>query len=158
MEIDSSTPMPIIKSYNIYNYTGINRRIENYSSNEKVQLSSDFTGINIDGNNFIIKSSTGALTLENVHDNIIDVAGSDGNTATYVYMASGEGDVDGSDLNVFEVITASEGNNNQLIAGNGGSSLIGGKGNNTLAGVTVKTHFITRQATTYSKIISQAKF
>lgn len=132
--LNSANSIPMLKSDNVYTYTGGDRKIENYSPNEKVKLSSDFTGIGVEGNNFLIKSSSGALTLENVRDKLIDVAGADGNTAAYVYMPSGEGDVNGSGIDIFEVIVASEGNNNHLIAGNGGSSLIGGGGVNILQG------------------------
>lgn len=117
-----------------YDYTGGDKKIENYSPNEKVKLSSDFAGIDVSGNNFVIKSSSGALTLENVRDQVINVTDSEGNTAAYVYMASGGGDIDGSSFDTFEVIVGSETESNNIKAGNGGSSLIGGGGDNTLQG------------------------
>ena len=131
--LDSANSIPMLKSDNVYTYTGGDRKIENYSDYEKVKLSSDFAGIGIEGNNFLIKSSTGALTLENVRDKIIDVSLGDGNTAAYAYMASWSGDIPGNLLeNVYEVIVGSEGGQNNIIAGNAGSSLISGGGNNTL--------------------------
>ncbi len=67
----------------IYNYTGGHRTVANYSPSEKINLSSDVTGISFSGNNFVISSSTGELTLENVRDKIIEVSLGDGNTAAY---------------------------------------------------------------------------
>ena len=116
----------------MYNYTGGHRTVANYSPEEKIQLSSDFAGIGVSRNNFIIKSSSGSLTIENVRDKVIDVAGTDGNTAAYVYMFSGEGFIDGTLADKYEVIVGSENAMNHLKAGNFGSSLIGGGGYTTL--------------------------
>ena len=139
---------PMLKSDNIYNYTGGNRKIENYSPNEKVKLLSNFTGIGIEGNNFLIKSSTGALMLENVRDKLIDVAGGDGQDAFYykagtdlvknyesgellTFAASYTGwTTDGRGLGAFEVIIGADNRNNQIFTSENGSTIRGGANSN----------------------------
>lgn len=66
-----------------------------------------------------------------MRDKVIDVAGTDGNTAACVYMFSGEGFIDGTIADKYEVIVGSENAMNHLKAGNFGSSLIGGCGYTT---------------------------
>ena len=132
--------------------------MSNYTPEDKVKLSSDFAGIDVSGNNFIIKSSSGALTLENVRDKVVNVTDSEGNTAAYVYMASGGGDIDGSSLDTFEVIVGSETESNYIKAGNGGASLIGGSGDNTLTGGDGQDAFVYKAGTKISIIINRERF
>lgn len=110
-----------------YSYSGGNMSISNYAG-EKIFYSADFNGIGFNDTDFIINSSSGSLTLQNVRDKVIDVADTAGNTAAYVFMASGGGDINFGGLSPFEVIIGGNNSSNTITAGLGGSSLWGGSG------------------------------
>lgn len=140
---DGNSSQPLLEpKESFYDFIGDNRRIADFKVKNKIKLSCEYKGFEISGNNFVIQSASGSLTLENARDKIIDVADGTGNTAAYVYLISGEGDVKGSSLDMFEVIVASEGSTNHLISGSGGSSLVGGSGVNILEGGAGQDTFI----------------
>ena len=83
---------------------------------------------------FMINSSSGALTIKNALNKVLDVS-SGSNTVAYVYMASGGGEINGSSFSQLEVIIGANNFANQITSGNGGSSLWGGVGGiDTLTG------------------------
>ena len=101
---------------------------------EKINFSTTLTGIDFNDTDFILKSSTGNLTIQNARDKIIDVA-TGGNTIAYVHMSSGAGKFDGSTFSVLELLVGANNAENELIAGSGGSLMWGGVGgNDTLVG------------------------
>ena len=114
-------------------YEGGNTTVTNYSG-EKINYSSDFTGIGFNNDDFIVSSSSGNLTIQNVRDKIIDISVSFV-TVAYVYMASSGGNLDGSSFSQLEVILGGNNSSNTISAGSGGSSLWGGfGGSDTLIG------------------------
>ena len=108
-------------------YSGGNQTITSYTSGEKINWSTNFTGIGFGGNDFKINSSTGSLTIQNARNKIIDVAVNN-NTVAYAYYASGGGNLDGSSFSQLEVIIGGNNSANTITAGSGGSSLWGGAG------------------------------
>ena len=85
-------------------------------------------GIEISDDDFVLKSSSGALTIENGRNKVIDFSDSYGNTGLYAYVAGNAGVVDGRAFVNFEIIVGAENKSNSLIAGIGGSNLWGGVG------------------------------
>ena len=118
-----------------YTYSGGSQTISDYTG-EKVKWNADFTGLGFNNTDFLLYSSSGALTLKNVRDKVIDVADGNGNTVAYAFMASGGGTIDGSGFSPLEVILGGNNASNVIKAGSGGSSLWGGAGNtaDTLSG------------------------
>ena len=111
---------------NIYTYSGGNKNITNYAG-EKINYSTDFTGLGFNGTDFILNSSTGSLTIKNALNKILDVAVG-GNTVAYAFMGNIGGKLDGSSFSVLEVIIGGNNLSNEIFAGSGGSSLWGGSG------------------------------
>lgn len=111
-----------------YTYDGGYSLIADFLTGDKVKLASDVTGLEVSDNDFVVKSSTGALTIENSRDKLIDFSDTYGNTGIYAYVAGGAGVVDGRAFANFEIIVGAENQSNNLIAGYGGSSLWGGVG------------------------------
>lgn len=111
-----------------YTYDGGYSLIADFLTGDKVKMASDVTGLEVSDNDFVVKSSTGALTIENSRDKLIDFSDTYGNTGIYAYVAGGAGVVDGRAFANFEIIVGAENQSNNLIAGYGGSSLWGGVG------------------------------
>ena len=116
------------KDDDAYEYDGGYQLVKDFVSGDKVKLASDVLGMQISDDDFILDSSSGALTIENGRNKIIDFSDSDGNTGLYAYVAGGAGVVDGRLFANFEIIIGAENKSNSLIAGIGGSSLWGGVG------------------------------
>ena len=130
--VDNSTT--IIKQGDTYTYSGGDRTITNYQQGEIVELASDYAGIDLNGNSFFVKSSSGSLEIQNARDKFIGYSAG-GQPVAYSYMASGGGTVDGRGKSQAEIMIGGDNSDNQIIAGNGGSSLWGGiGGNDTLTG------------------------
>ena len=120
---------------NTYTYNGGDKTINNYVEGQVVQLKSDYQGIDVNGNSFLVKSSSGAVEIQNARDKFIGYSGSDNNVVAYSYLASGGGTVDGRGKNQAEIMIGGDNANNQILAGSGGSSLWGGNGGaDTLTG------------------------
>ena len=102
------------------------------------------TDVAIDGNNFVIKTADGALTIENCRNEVIAFNDSTGNLLAYAYMTSDEGTVDGRGISAYEIIIGADDKPNLLMASGSGSSLYGGKGSvvNTLQGGTGADTFL----------------
>jgi len=65
------------------------RGISSYATGEKLNWSTDLTGINIfSGDDFIFNSSSGNLTIQNVCDKVVDFS-YNGTTIAYLAKASG---------------------------------------------------------------------
>lgn len=111
-----------------YTYSGGWSRISDFLSGDKVKVASDVLGINVSKEDFVLNSSSGALTIENSRDKLIDFSDTYGNTGIYAYVAGDAGVVDGRAFINFEIIVGAEEKSNNLIAGYGGSSLWGGFG------------------------------
>ena len=111
-----------------YTYDGGWSLISDLLTGDKVKLASDVLGIQVSKEDFIVNSSTGALTIENSRDKLIDFSDTYGNTSVYAYVAGNAGVVDGRAFVNFEIIVGAEDKSNNLIAGYGGSSLWGGVG------------------------------
>lgn len=111
-----------------YTYDGGYSLIADFLTGDKVKMASDVTGLEVSDNDFVVKSSTGALTIENSRDKLIDFSDTYGNTGIYAYVAGNAGVVDGRAFLNFEIIVGAENQSNNLIAGYGGSSLWGGIG------------------------------
>ena len=120
---------------NIYTYSGGNKNITNYTTGEKLNWSTDLTGIDIfSGEDFIFNSSSGSLTIQNVCDKVVDFS-YNGTTIAYLAKASGALDLDASSLAQFLILVGGNNASNNFSAGSGGSWLWGGSGgNDTLTG------------------------
>ena len=126
--VDNSTT--IIKEGDTYTYSGGNRTITNYQQGEKIMLASDYQGIGINGNTFLVNSSSGALEIQECRDKFVEYTVSDGSTAAYSYLGGSEGAIDGRDKAQAEIMIGADNADNQIYAGNGGSSVWGGNGGN----------------------------
>ena len=116
-----------------YTYSGGNKYISDYAS-EKINYQTDYQGFSFNDTDFILSSSSGNLTVQNVRDKLIDVA-IDGNTVAYAFMASSSGVINGGGISQLEIILGGSYTSNEFIAGNGGSSMWGGVcGIDTLTG------------------------
>lgn len=111
-----------------YTYSGGYNLIADFLSGDKVKMASDVLGIQVSENDFVVNSSTGALTIENSRDKLIDFSDTYGNTGIYAYAAGNAGVVDGHAFVNFEIIVGADNQSNNLIAGYGGSNLWGGVG------------------------------
>ena len=120
---------------NNYIYNNEYNVITNYLPGEVVRLNGEYQGIDLQGNSFFVKSSTGILEIQNSRDKFIGYSGDDGNIAAYSYVASGGGTVDGRSYSQAEILIGGDNADNQIYAGSGGSSLWGGNGGaDTLVG------------------------
>ncbi|MBR1806793.1 MAG: hypothetical protein IJ774_10480, partial [Selenomonadaceae bacterium] len=105
--------------------TGTGQVISNYTG-EPVTLSGTFMGATFSGNNFVVNSSAGTLTIQNVTDKIIDLRDGAGNEFVKAYKASAAGIVDGRGISAYEIIEGSAAGTDVILAGDGGSQLWGG--------------------------------
>ena len=130
--VDNS--ITIIKEGDTYTYNGGDKVIDNYQQGEVVRLASDYQGIDLNGNSFFVKSSSGQLEIQNSRDKFIGYS-AESEVVAYSYVAGSGGTVDGRDKNVAEIFIGGDNANNQIYAGSGGSSLWGGNGGaDTLTG------------------------
>ena len=81
-----------------------------------------------DGNNFVVYSSDGALTLGNVVDKVIDLRDVNGNETLKAYTASTAGVIDGRGLAGYEIISGAANGTDIIYSGDDGSMLWGGAG------------------------------
>ncbi len=120
---------------NTYTYNGGNKTISNYAQGQVVQLASDYQGIDVSGDSFFVNSSNGQLEIQNSRDKFIGYSGSDNNVVAYSYLGAKAGVIDGRDKSQAEIFIGGDHVDNQIYAGNGGSSLWGGNGGaDTLTG------------------------
>ncbi|MBR5914785.1 MAG: hypothetical protein IKZ58_10580 [Selenomonadaceae bacterium] len=157
------TPTPTPTTSSIYTYTGGNATISagigtsssvtsGYSAYEQINIATDFTGVEVDGDNIILKSSSGKLTIQNSRGKYVKYGDSNSNLVAYSYMGTNEisssdnssvgnayvsyNTIDGRNVGaVYEVLIGGENVDDKIYAGSGGSSLWGGNnGNDTLVG------------------------
>ena len=125
-----SSTSSLTKNGNTYTYSGGDKVIENYQQDEVVALTSDYQGIDLNGNSFFVNSSSGHLEIQNARNKFIGYSAGDENVIAYSYVASG-----GRNYSQAEIMIGGDNSNNQIFAGNGGSSLWGGNGGaDTLVG------------------------
>ncbi len=125
----------IVISGNTWTYNGGDKVINNYVEGQVVQLASDYTGIDVQGNSFLVKSSSGAVEIQNSRDKFIGYSGNDNNVVAYSYLASDGRQIDGRGKSQAEIMIGGDNSNNQIFAGSGGSSMWGGNGGaDTLTG------------------------
>ena len=91
-------------------------------------MTTKYKGANFSGNNFVVNSLTGTLTIENVADKIIDLRDGAGNEFVKAYKASAAGVIDGRGIASYEIIEGSSAGTDVIFAGDGGSQLWGGSG------------------------------
>lgn len=106
---------------------------------QKQQIIGNLSVVRSLGGDLRLRASDEEISVEDIRDNFIDVRDDVGNTTAQVYMARAEGgEVAGNALgdspNTFKVIVGAETSSNHLIAGDGGSSLFGGKTDDLLQG------------------------
>ena len=107
--------------------TGTGQTISNYMG-EPVTLSGSFMGATFSGNNFVVNSSAGTLTIQNVVDKVVDLRNSAGNEFVKAYKASAAGVIDGRGIASYEIIEGSSAGTDVIFAGDGGSQIWGGSG------------------------------
>ncbi len=107
--------------------TGTSQVISNYMG-EPVTLSGSFMGATFSGNNFVVNSSAGTLTIQNVVDKVVDLRNASGGEFVKAYKASAAGVIDGRGIASYEIIEGSSAGTDVIFAGDGGSQLWGGSG------------------------------
>lgn len=112
----------------VYVYNGGNKVINNYQQGEVVRLDSDYQGIDLKGNSFYVNSSSGQLEIQNSRDKFIGYGAGNENVSAYSYVASGGGQVDGRNKGAAEIMIGGDNSDNQIFAGDNGSSVWGGNG------------------------------
>ncbi|MBR4384347.1 MAG: hypothetical protein IKP64_12415, partial [Selenomonadaceae bacterium] len=117
-------PEPVDPSINIY--TGGNKTISNYAG-QAVTLGA-FTGANFSGSNFVVNSSSGTLTIQNVTNKVVDLRDGRGNAFIKAYTPSAAGVIDWRGVSGYEIIYGSAAGTDVIFAGDGGSQLWGGSG------------------------------
>ncbi len=133
-------------------YSGGNKTVSDYSESQQVNIATDFTGVDVDGDNFIVKSSSGALTIQNSRGKYVKYGDANSNLVAYSYMeTSYRGSSSYSSVSnsyssyntidarskgaVYDVLIGGNNVDDSIVAGSGGSSLWGGNnGNDTLVG------------------------
>lgn len=113
----------IQKSNNIYTYSGGNRTVKIYQSNEMIKLFTNYAGIGLESDTFYINSSSGRLAIEDARDKVIEYNTNGNGFAKYSYIASGSGFLDGTWMNQRSMIIGADNSNNQIAAGAGGLSM-----------------------------------
>ena len=131
-------------------YSGGNQTVSSYSESQQVNLATDFTGVAVNGDNFIVKSSSGQLEIQNVRGKYVKYGDENSNLVAYSYMGT-NGSSSYSSVNnsyssyntidarsrgaAYDVLIGGNNSSNVIYAGSGGSSLWGGNGSNdTLVG------------------------
>ncbi|MBR2520281.1 MAG: hypothetical protein IKE46_10940 [Selenomonadaceae bacterium] len=105
--------------------TGTNQVLSNYAG-EPVTVSGSFMGAAFSGNSFVVNSSAGTLTIQNVTDKVVDLRNSAGGEFIKAYQASSAGVIDGRGINAYEIIQGASNGADIILAGDGGSQLWGG--------------------------------
>ncbi|MBR1645406.1 MAG: hypothetical protein IJ685_01390 [Selenomonadaceae bacterium] len=108
--------------------TGTNQVISSYVG-QPLTVNGNFMGASFSGNNFVVNSSAGTLTIQNVTDKIVDLRNSSGGEFIKAYQASTAGVIDGRGIASYEIIYGSSAGMDVILAGDGGSQLWGGSGN-----------------------------
>ena len=118
-----------------YVYSGNDVVVRDYAG-EQINLKAEFRGINFDDSNFYVLSSTGQLEIQNARDKFINYGDATGNPIAFSYLASDGKTIDGRTKNTdIGVMIGGNNSDNQIYAGDGGSSMWGGVGgNDTLTG------------------------
>lgn len=125
-----------INNTQTYVYNKVDKIIKNYEVGQLVKLDlSKYNGIDLNGQSFFINTESGKLEIKDSRDKFIGYTNSDDNIVAYSYLASGGGTIDGRDKSQAEIMIGGDNADNNIIAGNGGSSLWGGNGGaDTLVG------------------------
>ena len=109
-----------------FTYGGGNQTITNYVSGTVINYTAiNFTGITFNATDFVINSGSGALTIKNAVNKILNVAVG-GNTFAYIFMGNIGGVLNGGSFSQLEIIIGGNNVTNYITAGSGGSSLWGG--------------------------------
>ena len=108
-------------------YNGGDKTISDYSG-QAINFNDIFVASAFNNGNFLVQSTTGLLTIENVADKIIDLRDGDGNVFVKAYTPSQAGVIDGRGISGIEIIEGSSAGTDVVFAGDGGSSLWGGAG------------------------------
>lgn len=114
-----------------FTYSGGENIISNYKTSDSISYWSDYTGIEVSGDDLVFNSSNGKLYIRNARSNIISIINPSGNLPSYAYMASGVEDINGGNYSGTEMIIGADSASNTITAGSGGSSLWGGNGYTT---------------------------
>ena len=110
-------------------YSGGDQTISSYAG-QPVVFSAEYESADFDGlGNFVVYSSDGKLTIENVTDKVIDLRDADGNEALKAYSASTAGVIDGRGLNGYQIIDGAANGTDIIYTADNGSELWGGDGN-----------------------------
>ena len=136
-----------------YNYTGGNETISNYEQYSQINLQTDFQGFETSGNNCIVKSSGGQLTIQNARNKFLKFGDNYANPLAYTYFGKGAYISSNSSLGnsydsyrniidgrtktdgLYELLIGADNTDNHIYAGSGGSSMWGGVGgNDTMTG------------------------
>ncbi len=113
-----------------YVYSGGYKVISNYRQGEVINLLSDYIGIDVRENNFLVNSSSGSLIIPDSRDKFIGYSGVGNDVVAYSYLGGNGGSIDGRVYSQAEIMIGADYADNQIYSGNGGSSVWGGNGGN----------------------------
>ena len=116
--------------------------VSSYQYYDQVNFKTQLSDFSVDGDNLLIHSNSGTLTILNARNNIMKYT-ENGNVIAQSYLAQASGDVNRQMSGYYEVIIGAENADNHIYAGSGGSSLWGGNGGaDTLTGGAGSDQFI----------------
>ena len=116
--------------------------VSSYQYYDQVNFKTQLSDFNVDGNNLLIHSNSGTLTILNARGNIMKYT-ENGNVIAQSYLAQASGDVNRQISDYYEIVIGAENADNHIYAGSGGSSLWGGNGGaDTLTGGSGSDQFI----------------
>ena len=140
----STSPTTVTASSNVYNYTGGNRKISDYTEDRQIVFGANYSSVYVSNDSLNLNTDSGTLTISNMKNKIVDLRDRSGNVLAKAYMSGYEGTLDGRTLTGYEFIIGSTAGSNSIYAGDGGSTLWGNSGNivdNLVGGAGVDTFF-----------------
>ena len=130
-----------VKSYQFYSnvtetISAANSSVKSgYTPYEQVNFHTELKDLETKGDNLIIYSNTGSLTIANVRGQNMTYGDADGNVIGYSYVSGKSETIDRRNYSKFNVVIGADNADNVIYAGSGGSNMWGGfGGKDTLIG------------------------
>ena len=140
----STSPTTVTASSNVYDYSGGNRKISDYTEDRQIVFGANYSSVYVSNDSLNLNTDSGTLTISNMKNKVVDLRDRSGNVLAKAYMSGYEGALDGRTLTGYEFIIGSTAGSNSIYAGDGGSTLWGNSGNivdNLVGGAGVDTFF-----------------
>ena len=123
-----------VKSYQFYSnvtetISAANASVKSsYTPYEQVNFHTELKDFEMKGDNLIIYSNTGSLTIANVRGQNMTYGDADGNVIGYSYVSGTSETIDRRNYSKFNVVIGADNADNVIYAGSGGSNMWGGSG------------------------------